>query len=244
MTVSFNAKFRTGLTSLVLTGIASVFVCQTSSAQLFDPWGGYPQQQRPPIQGKATGAAVGGVAGGLLGAAIGSQDGDAGEGALIGGIAGAVAGGMLGHQRDQAEFRQYNLESQAYQQSLRSAVTYTDVIEMSRSGIGEEIIQRQIESQGVAVRPGIQDLIMLKNNGVSDRVIASMQSAWNPSDGQRAPAPQVQQRYYAPQPAPVIVETWQPSPPVYYVPYAPPVHHYHVVPHHCHPPRYGFHFDF
>jgi hypothetical protein len=230
----------TGLTHLTLAGLSLAIFCPAAAAQLFDPYGGYPS--RPPVQGKATGAAVGGVAGGLLGAAIGSKDGNTGEGALIGGLAGAVAGGMLGHQRDRAEFRQYNLEAQAYQQSVRSAVTYTDVIEMSRSGIGEDIIMRQIDAQGVAVRPGIQDLIMLKNNGVSDRVIAAMQAAWSPTDGQRA-APQVQQRYYAPQPAPVIVETWQPAPPVYYVPYAPPVH-YHVHPHHCHPPRYGFHFDF
>ncbi len=200
----------------------------------------YPIQQPAPVQGRNTGAAVGGVTGGILGAAIGSRDGKTGEGALIGGLAGAVAGGLLGNQADRNQYQNMQYNQQQFDQAIRSSISYNDVIQMSQSGLADDVIARQIETQGIVQRPTTSDLMMLKSNGVSDRVIAALQTAWSPNDGAR----RVQQTAYPTyvQPAPVFVETWQPAP-IYYGP--PPVQYYRPYHHHhCPPPAAGFHFNF
>lgn len=194
-------------------------------------WPGGPAK---PVANRNAGAAFGGVAGGLIGAAIGSDSDKTLEGALIGGLTGAVAGGMAGNQADRASFEQsqyqYQAANQAYRQAVRTSVGFGDVIQMSQSGLPDDVIARQIESQGLASRPTTADLIMLKNNGVSDRVLAAMQSAWIPTDGSQPAAVIPQTRYSGPGPQTVIVETWH-APPVYVAPapwyYAAPGCHHH-----------------
>ncbi len=189
----------------------------------------YPVPQQAPVAGKATGAAVGGVTGGLIGAAIGSNNDKTKEGALIGGIAGVVAGGLLGNRVDQERLHQAQYEQQSYNRAVGSAVSFEDIVHMSQSGLADEIIIRQVESQGILVRPTTSDLILLKNNGVSDRVLAAIQSAYGPNNSPPPPtyAPP-QPRYVVPAPQPVIIEQWA-TPvyvtPVYRHPY--PYHHRH-----------------
>jgi len=199
----------------------------------------YPVQQPPPVAGRNTGAAVGGLTGGVLGAAIGSGEGKTGEGALIGGLAGAIAGGLLGNQADRTEYQRIQYNQQQFDQAIQSAISYSDVIQMSRSGLGDDVISRQIETQGTVQRPTTSDLMMLKSNGVSDRVIVAMQTAWSPNDGPRR-APASPYPAYT-QPGTVIVESWQPEP-VFYGP--PPVFYHRPYHYHCPPPHAGFHFDF
>ncbi len=132
------------------------------------------------------GGLIGGGAGSLIGAAIGSTDGKALEGAAIGGALGSTIGSLEGRQRDQ--------ENAAYQRANQQRAIHIDqVIQMTRSGLSDEVIVNQIRATGIVAPPTHEQLIHLKNSGVSDRVIAAMQGAGF------APA-------VGPVPAPAVVE--------------------------------------
>jgi uncharacterized protein YcfJ len=171
----------------------------------------------------AAGAVVGGASGSLIGAAIGSGEGKTGKGALIGGLIGATAGGVLGNQADRAEdLRQYEYQQQQFE-ARQSAITLQQIIEMSQSGLSPSVIVNQINSQGVWTRPTTNDLIILKQNGVSDQVIAALQT------GRFANEPARTRLYREPivERAPVVVE------PIFVAP----------IPHgpHCFGPYPGWH---
>ena len=137
------------------------------------------------------GGLIGAGAGSLIGAAIGSTDGKALEGAGIGGTIGATIGALEGRQVDQ--------QNAAYQRELQARATHIDqVVQMTRSGLSEEVIINQIRSTGIVSPPTHEQLIFLKNNGVSDRVIAAMQGAG--AVPQYAPIPT--------QPATVVEHVW------------------------------------
>lgn len=186
------------------------------------------------------GATLGGVAGAIAGGIIGENNDEAGAGAVIGGLLGAVAGGTLGSAKDQEQAmqrQQYQYQQQNYQYQqqryaeVQAAVTPTDVINMSRSGLPDSVIMSHIQQRGVQRRLEVSDIISLHQQGVREPVIAALQHA---SVGGPAaqPAPQpvvvqqppvvVEQRYYAP--APVIV----PHPRYYHRPrYDYHGHHHH-----------------
>lgn len=142
-------------------------------------------QMRPNTQ---RGATLGGIAGAIAGGIIGENNGEAGAGALIGGAVGAIAGGALGNARDQ-EIQQYQAQrryqTQQYvyareqQQNVarHSAVSITDVISMSRSGLSDSIVINQVMERGVQRRLEVSDIIYLHQNGVSEGVISAMQRA-------------------------------------------------------------------
>ena len=185
----------------------------------------------PPRPNTAAGAVVGGASGSLIGAAIGSGEGKTGEGALIGGLIGAAAGGVLGKQSDRADdIRQYQYQQQQVQ-ARQAAITLDQVIQMSQSGLSPSVIVNQINSQGIWSRPTTNDLIILKQNGVSDQVISALQTGRNAHE----PAPSRVYREPIIERSPVFVEPIIvapiPRPPRYYVPY--PVRHGHG-------PRYGY----
>ena len=166
------------------------------------------------------GAVMGGVAGAILGGIAGHQNDETPEGIAIGGVAGAIAGGLLGKAQDNQlnrqryEFQQAQQVQQQYQVSR--AVSISDAIAMSRSGLSPNLIVSQIRSSGVQQEIGVQEVILLHENGVSELVIQEMQRAQlgapSPVVVQRAPAVIYQQR---PQ---VIVE--------HYPVYQEPVYHY------------------
>lgn len=196
----------------------------------------FPQSQTyryptPPARPNTTGGAVvGGATGGIIGAAIGSKDDKTGEGALIGGILGAAAGGLLGNQADRTnEFREYQFQrqqDQAVREARQSAITFDQVISMSQSGLSPHLIINQIKSQGVWQRPTANDLVVLKQNGVSDQVIGALQTGPavpNPTIAQRQPVMRERvERVYV---EPVVV----PFPRPYY-----PAPRYHYGGHHRH----------
>jgi hypothetical protein len=174
------------------------------------------------------GAAIGGVGGAGLGALIGEASGHTGEGALIGAAVGALTGAAVGDSIDQDQARR-NAEIQARMgRQLSGAVTPPDVIQMTQAGLSEELIATHIAANGVQQRLQANDLIALKNSGVSDRVINTMQTA--PLAG--AAQPMVAQPVYAPQPV-VVQEVY--GPPVYYAAPPPYYRHYHRPP-----PRVGW----
>jgi hypothetical protein len=170
------------------------------------------------------GAAIGGVGGAGLGALIGEASGHSGEGALIGAAVGALTGAAVGDSIDQDQARR-NAEIQARMgRQLSGAVAPTDVIQMTQAGLSEDLIATHIAANGVQQRLQAGDLIALKNQGVSDRIINSMQTA--PLAGAAQPAVVGQPVYAAPPPV-VVQEVY--GPPVYYpAPYY--YRHYHRAP--------------
>lgn len=106
------------------------------------------------------GAVTGGAAGAIIGGIVGKQNDRTAQGAVIGGVAGALAGGMLGKAQDEENYRQFEYQQmqqaqQAYQ--LGRAVSLTDAINMTRSGISPSVIVSQIRAVGVQQEIGVQD---------------------------------------------------------------------------------------
>jgi len=180
------------------------------------------------------GALMGGVAGALLGGVVGKQSNDTTEGALIGGAVGALAGGVIGNQRQQAERQRYYnamasrptyYEQRTYLQAptqrivtTRRPVTTAEVINMTRGGVSDAVIVAHIQSNGIAMQPDVNDVILMNQEGVSDYVVTMMQQT---ATGYRASpehyhAPTRVYRTY-PQPAEVVIreDYYTPPQPVY-----------------------------
>jgi outer membrane lipoprotein SlyB len=180
------------------------------------------------------GALLGGVTGALIGGVVGHQNKETTEGALIGGAVGAIAGGVIGNKRDQVYRQQQYYQPQvAYstyptyhehrtyvqvppQQRVvvsRRPVTTSEVINMTRSGVSDAVIVAHIQSNGVALQPDVNDVILMNREGVSDYVVNVMQTGGRGSAVY--PQPNTVYRTYQ-QPAPVVVrEEYHYSPPVY-----------------------------
>src|SRR5579859_6861922 len=88
-----------------------------------------------------SGAALGGGLGAVTGAVIGEASGHAGGGALIGAAAGALAGGLVGNAEDKREERDAAVAQAEYNhaqaQAIARAITVSDVVTMSHSGVGD-----------------------------------------------------------------------------------------------------------
>jgi hypothetical protein len=178
----------------------------------------------------AAGAVIGGGLGAVTGALVGGKD-HRGGGALIGAGVGALTGGLVGNAVDSADQRAAAtgtvVVAQANAQVAAMAVTNFDLVEMTRAGVGEEVIISTIRSRGGRFDLSPGGLISLKQSGVSDRVVMAAQGV--------APGP------YPPAAAPAMIG----PPPVVYVQPAPVVrfysgpgwgyhHHYYHHRHHHH----------
>jgi len=152
-----------------------------------------------------SGAVVGTGVGATAGALIGSATGHAGEGALIGGALGAVTGGLAGNAADAREERDAAVAhaqyEQARSQAIAQAVTDTDVVTMTRNGVSDDVIINSLRTRGCRWNSAPENVIALKQQGVSDRVIAAMQNTGLGPDptAVAGPPPVV----YAPPPPPV-----------------------------------------
>jgi hypothetical protein len=173
------------------------------------------------------GAALGGIGGALAGAAIGKNNGDTGAGALLGGAVGLITGAVVGNAMDDKARAQAYEQQQIYRMSR--AVSTTDVINMCRSGLSDDVIANHIRENGVQRKLEVNDVIMLHRNGVSEGVITAMQHATLGAPPVAvAPVP----RY---EPRPVIVQEYYYSPRPYWYGHGPYHHHYY---HHHHHPRH------
>lgn len=170
------------------------------------------------------GAVFGGVAGAGVGALVGAAVGEPLAGAAIGAGVGTLTGAAVGSSLDDIEARnRAEIAARMGRPVPLGAVTTTDIIAMSQSGVSEEVIVTHVRNNGVAQPLQTNDLITLQNNGVSPRVIQAMQT----SVPRFAQATVV---HPMPAPPPIIVEEhyigdpWYPPPPWYHH------HHYHRRP--------------
>ena len=162
-------------------------------------------------------ALFGGLSGATIGTALSKGGKNAPENAALGAAVGAITGAVVGDHLDEVEARNQALFEQELGRRLAGTVTYADVISMSQAGLTDQVITTHIARHGVAQAPSAADLIMLKQNQVSDAVIQALQ------------APPISS--VPPPGAPVIVEEHyiHGAP---YRPYCPPRHHYyHRQPH-------------
>jgi hypothetical protein len=176
------------------------------------------------------GAVLGGLAGAATGAAIGNHNGNTGAGAVIGTAVGALTGAAVGDSIDEDVARNRALIEQQMGRRMAEAVTIEDVIAMHQNSLSDGVIITHIRGYGVAQRPQVNELITLRNHGVSDAVIQAMQETPPP----QAPSPPPP----LPQPRPVVIEEH------YYGPPLPPYWRYR--PHHIHRRHRGpgFHWGF
>jgi hypothetical protein len=119
----------------------------------------------------------GALAGGGIGAGTGAiidraTGGKGGTGAIVGGIVGAVAGGAIGNDMDQKEKAALHAQAAA----TARQVGIEEVIRMTQEQQSEEVIINQIRTTNSTYQLSAGDLRMLKDNGVSDRVVMEMQN--------------------------------------------------------------------
>lgn len=165
------------------------------------------------------GALFGGLLGAGTGAAVGSAVGKTGAGAAIGAGVGALSGLAVGNEMDKMEAKNRALiEQRMGRQVAAGAVTINDVLAMSRAHVDEELICNHIKANGMAAPLQANDLIQLPQNGVSNRVIYTMQSS-------------------PPRPAPVQPVAYQQAPPVVVEDYPYGPYYYYPRPHgyYCRP---------
>jgi hypothetical protein len=130
-------------------------------------------------------------------------------GAAIGAGAGALAGSAIGAEQDAQDARNRALIAQQMGRDLRAgAVTIEDVVAMTQARVNEDLVVTQIRTHGVPYVLRSSDLIYLQQQGVSPRVIGTMQAC---------PLPQPQAVYVEGAPrAGVVVEAhpayWHPAP--------------------------------
>lgn len=171
--------------------------------------------------GQQRGATFGGLAGAIAGSLIGDHNNEAGAGAAIGGVVGAVAGGILGNASDkdnairqQQRAYQHAQQQRYYQQQqavvVQSAVTIQDVVNMSRSGLSDQVIVNQIRQRGYVGTVAVADIIALHQQGVSENVITTLQTSGSrPTVAVARPAPVAAPtivEHHIHRPAPVVVE--------------------------------------
>jgi hypothetical protein len=165
------------------------------------------------------GSAVGALAGAGIGALAGQSNGEGTEGAIIGAIAGSTLGAALGDAEDRIVE-----QDRAYRNARvisPNAVSQGQILQMISSGMADDVIERQIQLNGIAFIPTTNDLIALQSQGASSKVILAIQNAATQS---RAAANPV----YVDR----VVPAWH-APPPWYDPYC-DYYHYRRPRHHHH----------
>lgn len=121
---------------------------------------------------------MGGLGGAGIGALIGHATGHTGAGAAIGAGVGALSGAAIGAGMDQTEARNRDMiNAQLAARPIPGTVTVNDVIEMAHARVDEEVLINYIRSHGMVAPLQPADLVRLKQQGVSPRVITAMEEA-------------------------------------------------------------------
>lgn len=130
--------------------------------------------------------------------------------------------------------------------ALGATVTLTsnDIVRMSKAGINDDAIIQTIQSTGSSFHLTAQDVESLKRDGVSDRVVTTMQATRPPAPSSAAPAEPATPVIRVPSGRDYvgglndqqIVRALPVAPPVYYQ--APPSTTYYYYPYYYPPPSY------
>jgi hypothetical protein len=124
------------------------------------------------------GALAGGLLGAGTGAIVGHALGNTGAGAVIGAGVGALGGAAIGAGMDESEARnRAYIEQRLGRQVAAGATSVPDVVAMSRAGLPEDVIINHVRTHGLIAPPQTADLIYMQQQGVSARVIETMQAA-------------------------------------------------------------------
>lgn len=126
-----------------------------------------------------SGALIGTGIGSFVGAVVGGESGHAAGGAVAGALTGAVIGGLAGDAEDAREERDAAVAQAKYQQYIaaQQAVTNSDLITMTQAGLSDQVIVNAVQTRGGQFDLSPNGIIDLKNQGVSDHVILSIQSS-------------------------------------------------------------------
>jgi YMGG-like Gly-zipper len=194
----------------------------------------------------ASGTFLGGAMGAITGAVVGGRK-HTGQNALIGAGVGAVAGNLLGRSKDASDERRAANGAMAVgqmnQQAVALAVTDSDLVQMTRAGISDDVIISTMRSRGTRVDLGPQSLIALRQQGVSDRVVMAAQQM-GAGTGYVASAPAYGPTVVSEIPPPPTVIVAPAYRPYYYGYYHPRPYYYGHRHHHHHRPhtsiRIGF----
>ena len=173
------------------------------------------------------GALFGGLTGAGVGALVGKASGNAGAGAALGAGLGAMTGAVIGDSIDEVEARnRAEIEARLGRPVVAGSVTLQEVVAMTKAGVADDVMVSFIQAHGAAAPLQSSDLIYLKEQGVSTRVVQALQ------------APQPLPPRVAVPTQPVIIEEHYVGGPYW----GPSYHHYH------HRPRsrgsWGFAFGF
>lgn len=179
------------------------------------------------------GTAIGAGLGTIAGAIIGHQTGNTGAGALIGAAAGGLTGALAGNAADAHEERDRAILHAQYVEEQRQAEAQAlnnyDLVRMTSSGVGDDVIIGAIKSRGGKFDVSPDGIVQLKTMGVSDQVIIAAQNSPSPVLTS-SPTVMTKTKYVvAPEPDIIVV---RPSPWCYHDPW----HHHHY--------RTGFHWHF
>lgn len=152
----------------------------------------------PQGQTDYTGSGI--LTGAATGAVFGSAATHSPEGAIAGAALGAMTGAVIGSGIDEQ-----NSQQNAAMQSVPIApLTLDEIKDLVKAGISEDVIISQIRASGAAYYLTSNDIIDLKDGGVSEKVIDYIINTPNTS-GSAASSRTVQQVYT---PDPVIITTY------------------------------------
>ncbi len=139
------------------------------------------------------------VGGGAVGAGIGALATRGNPAAaLVGGALGAMVGGAAGSNQDRREENRAAVTAAVNAQAARQ-MSLNEVVQMSQQNASEPVIINQIETTRSNFALRSEDILYLKQQGVSDRIIQVMQTP-------RYSQPVViRQPVYGPPPPPAVV---------------------------------------
>ena len=126
-------------------------------------------QEAASTAGAAVGAGVGLVAGAALHRPI--------EGMAAGALIGGGSGAAIGHSADSKEAADYAARQAQAQQARIAAnppVGKDDVILMTKANVSADVIVSKIDSASYVMPITTQDIVDMKNAGVSDKVTNAM----------------------------------------------------------------------
>ncbi len=145
------------------------------------------------------------LGGGILGAGLGALlagPRHALAGAAIGGAVGAGTGALVGNSQDQRDQRRQDSAIAAANAQAARQMSLTDIIQMTQQKVPDQIIVNQMNSTGSWFDLRTDDILYLRQQGVSDYIVSQMQVRRGPTAV-----------YVQPRPRYVVVDPYGPPPP-------------------------------